>query len=195
MTNKFYFQNKQTAINSFIIIIILSLSISCSSELTNVPNNSDENIVYNYEVIGEVKRPQIGEKPLNFIMNPNTDIETDLRDLEGNVVMIDFDASWCGPCRIAEPKLNEISNVLINEKFKFISIRVDYRKEEFNKLNTDNKNIINIFENSNNLGLRYHYDINYFPFLMLLDKNGVTQKFISPNSSQLYDEILKLLEE
>jgi|GEM_PF-3064795 len=195
MKNNIITKNKVRIVNSILFFSILSIFLSCTSELTNVPDNTDANIVYNYEVVGEVKRPQIGEKPLNFIMNPNTDIETDLRDLQGNVVMIDFDASWCGPCRIAEPKLNEISNALRGKNFKFISIRVDYRTEEFNKIDTDNKNIINIFENSNKLGLRYYYDIYYFPFLMLLDKNGVIQKFISPNSSQLYDEIIKLLEE
>lgn len=39
-------------------------------------------------------------------------------------VVVDFYASWCGPCKILSPRLNELAGPLTN-KVKFVKINVD----------------------------------------------------------------------
>lgn len=48
--------------------------------------------------------------------------------LNSNIpVLIDFNANWCGPCRMLRPILDEVSNNTNN--VKFVSINIDNEEE------------------------------------------------------------------
>lgn len=42
-------------------------------------------------------------------------------------VLVDFNATWCGPCRMMEPILEELSNE--NDEYEFVSIDVDDNRD------------------------------------------------------------------
>jgi len=54
----------------------------------------------------------------------------DLSDYRGKVVYVDFWASWCLPCRISLPLLNELYNELRAEGFEVVAINVDENRED-----------------------------------------------------------------
>ena len=49
----------------------------------------------------------------------------DLRDYEGKVVLVNFWATWCGPCRYEIPALVEMSNDYDPEQVAIIGISLD----------------------------------------------------------------------
>ena len=48
----------------------------------------------------------------------------------GAVTYVDFWASWCGPCRLSLPALNQLSKTFDATDFRVVAISVDYVNED-----------------------------------------------------------------
>lgn len=70
------------------------------------------------------------------IVLPNPDgEELKLSDLRGNIVLIDFWASWCGPCRRANPDLVKLYEQYNARGFEIFSVSLDGVPQQTNALN------------------------------------------------------------
>ncbi len=83
--------------------------------------------------------------------------EMKLSDYKGKVILLNFWATWCPPCRKELPDLSTISTELKDKDFKMIGVSVD-----------DNQEVLNNFLKSNNL-----------PYTIVFEPNELVGKYMT----------------
>ncbi|SDS66400.1 Thiol-disulfide isomerase or thioredoxin [Gillisia sp. Hel1_33_143] len=119
------------------------------------------------------KTPEIGEQFVDISMeNPNGEIKK-LSDLKGKVILLEFWASWCLPCRESNPDLVEIYNEYKSKGFEIYSVSIDQDKESWiNAINMDNLKWTNVSDLQKPNKAAKLYGVSSIPDSFLIDQNG-----------------------
>lgn len=119
----------------------------------------------------------VGDTASDFSL-PNllTQDTISLSDYKGSVVLVDFWASWCGPCRASFPAYEELRNRLqqkYGEKsFEVLAINVDMEKNEALAF-LDKQTVSFLILDENTGGVTQHkYQILAMPTAFLIDQSG-----------------------
>jgi len=75
----------------------------------------------------------IGAKAPDFTQNDTNDKPVSLSDFSGKYVLIDFWASWCGPCRMENPNVVKAYNQFKTKSFTILGVSLDNDKEAWLK--------------------------------------------------------------
>lgn len=65
------------------------------------------------------------EAPQETLRLVGDEEQRSLADLRGEVVVLNFWASWCGPCRTEQPDLNEAHELLADEPVRFLGVNIE----------------------------------------------------------------------
>jgi peroxiredoxin len=68
---------------------------------------------------------------IQLLNNKNATIK--LNSYKGKTVLVDFWASWCGPCRLANKKLVKMHNQYKGQNFEIVGISIDTDKAKWLK--------------------------------------------------------------
>lgn len=100
---------------------------------------NDEQIVHIKEFIQKQKATAPGQKFVDFSMNDPEGNPVKLSDYvgKGKVVLIDFWASWCGPCRQEMPNIVEAYKQYKGKNFEIVGVSLDRDAESWKKAITD----------------------------------------------------------
>ncbi len=83
--------------------------------------------------------PEVGQKAPEIVMASTDGTDISLSDLQGQMVLVDFWASWCGPCRRENPFLveayEEFKDAEFDEGsgFTIFSVSLDLKKDSWEK--------------------------------------------------------------
>lgn len=106
---------------------------------------------------------------------PNTkDSVVNLSSYKGKIVLIDFWASWCAPCRAANPGVVKLYNKYKAKGFEVFGVSIDNKKQAWIKAIAQDKIK---YTQVNDKGGWYStvaekYGVNQIPTSFLLDKTG-----------------------
>ena len=94
-----------------------------------------------------------------------------LADLRGNVVLLDFWASWCGPCRKQMPILDRIAEAYADDSVIVVGVNTDTDPRlALDFLRQRPVSYVSVFDEAGEVGAMY--GVSKLPTMVLIDARG-----------------------
>jgi len=212
---KFVLENPKSYVAPYYLCILVEndgLSLDSMNLVFNVLDTAIQNSKYGILIKEEITKKEntrIGALAPDFkAYDINKEIVTLSEFKNKSIVLLDFWASWCVPCRQSIPYLKTLYKTYHPRGLEIISVSVDMKKEAW--LQAIKEEGIDIWYNipvAENYAsgpsfitkddIYYNYDVGAVPTYLLIDRNsriiGHWKGLSAENEKSLYDRIAELL--
>jgi thiol-disulfide isomerase/thioredoxin/outer membrane protein assembly factor BamD (BamD/ComL family) len=147
------------------------------------------------EVIANPKLAKV-QLAKDFNVKSTDGKDLSLKSLRGKVVLLDFWASWCGPCRVEMPAVKKVWKKYGGNNFVIIGINLDQNKEAFSSyVKGEDLTWPQYFDGLgwNNKVSRL-YGVRAIPYTVLIDQDGAVRAE-GLRGTPLYNKIADLLKQ
>jgi peroxiredoxin len=141
---------------------------------------------------------KLGEPAPNFQLRDLDGHLVALSDLRGKVVLLNFWATWCGPCRVEMPAMEQLYRTFLRKDFEILAVSTDAQGVA----------VTRPFQQENHLTFPILHDPDFFvgltygarslPMTFMVDREGVIRHQIfgardwgAPEARQLVQMLMK----
>jgi peroxiredoxin len=127
------------------------------------------------ERVDILRAVQIGETAPEFIQNDTAGNPLSLSSLRGKYLLVDFWASWCGPCRAENPYVVEAWKKYNSKGFDVLGVSLDSKKDKWIEAIEEDGltwNHVSDLAYWNNEAAKL-YGVNSIPSNVLIDPEGI----------------------
>jgi peroxiredoxin len=130
---------------------------------------------YIAQQIAEARKNPIGKPLADFSQEDTTGNMVSLSSLRGKYVLIDFWASWCGPCRQENPNVVNAFNKYKSKNFTVLGVSLDKTKQPWlDAIKKDNLTWTQLSDLKGwNNGVAQQFQIQSIPQNFLVDPAGI----------------------
>jgi len=116
---------------------------------------------------------QAGDAPPDFSAKDISGRTVKLSELKGKVVLLDFWATWCPPCRVEVPHLLELQRKFKGPDFVLISISLDRDLQAARQFVKDKAmDWVHIIDLEASQALATLYQVEYIPSTFIIGRKG-----------------------
>lgn len=178
-TKNFVKQHNKSVVSAYLTLVQLAPQLD-GAELDSIiakfpaEISQSEYVIKVKEIAEGMKKTAVGVIAPDFTMNDPAGKPISLSSLRGKVVMIDFWASWCGPCRKENPNVVQLYQKYHDKGFEILGVSLDRTQEEWVKAIADDQLTwmhVSDLQFWQNTAARL-YSVNAIPQTFLLDQEG-----------------------
>ena len=142
----------------------------------------------------------VGEQAADFTLRDLTNKQVTLSDYRGKIVLINFWATYCGPCMVEMPHLQKMYAELQDRGFEVLSISIDEARQAsmVNAISKRNRLTFPVLLDKDTSVVSQYNPAKVLPYTILLDADGrihtIHQGYNPGDEAALKEEILALLD-
>lgn len=143
-TKNFVKQHSNSVVSAFITLNQLAPQIEANeldSIVSKFPPELDKSVfvVQLKQIIEKNKKTEVGALAPDFTLNTPDGKPFQLSSLKGKIVLVDFWAAWCAPCRQENPNVVKLYQQYHSKGFEILGVSLDKNKEDWVKAIKDDK--------------------------------------------------------